>query len=130
MKTREEYVKPYQREFEDFIEYATNVCRDAGYNSIDEAYITIMNQPAASDEDVDSFNGWNTADQYWIARLTQGIYEYEKPLIKAHKRYDRIIERLASKNKYNPVVAEELLEMKRREERVRRYLEEAKQEEN
>ena len=99
MKTREEYVKPYQREFEDFIEYATNVCRDAGYNSIDEAYTTIMNQPAASDEGVGSFNGWNTADQYWIARLTQGIYEYEKPLIKAHRRYDRILEKLASKNK-------------------------------
>jgi hypothetical protein len=98
MKSRFEYIREYLTDYEDFIDYVADVCRDAGYSSIDDAYVAISNR-SANDEDVGSFNGYETAEDYWIMTLIEGIYEYEKQLIRAHKRYDRILEKLASKNK-------------------------------
>jgi hypothetical protein len=124
MKSREEYVRPYQVDLEQFIEHVADVCREAGYSSIDDAYESILSHPI-SEENAYQFNGWNSEEDYWIMSMIDGIYEYEKEFYRAHKHYDRIIERLVSKHKYIPVVAEELIEMKRRDERARRYLEEA-----
>lgn len=123
MKSREEYVRPYQVELEEYVQYIADVCQAAGYSSIDDAYDSILNKPV-SDEEPTPFNGWQTAEDYYIMSLIDGIYDYEKQFYRAHKRYDRIIERLANRNKYNPVVAEEILKMKRRDERVKAYLEE------
>lgn len=104
MKTRFEYIRQYLNNYEEYIDYVASVCRDAGYSSIDDAYVAISNR-SASDEDVGPFNGYKTAEDYWIMTLIEGIYEYEKQLIRAHKRYDRILERLASKNKASAEVA-------------------------
>lgn len=125
MKTREEYVRPYQVELEQFVEHVHDICQAAGYTSIDDAYESILKHPI-SEENAYQFNGWNSAEDYWIMSFIDGIYEYEKQFYRAHKRYDQIIERLASKPKFknNPFVAEELLEMKERDERVRALLEE------
>jgi len=96
MKSRYEYVREYFNDYDDYIDYVADVCRDAGYSSIDDAYVAISNR---YDEDVGSFNGYMTAEDYWIMTLIDGIYDYEKRLIRAHKRYDRILEKLANKNK-------------------------------
>lgn len=103
MKTRYEYVREYLNDYEEYIDYVADVCRDAGYSSIDDAYVAISNR-SASDEDATPFNGYKTAEDYWIMTLIDGIYEYEKSLIRAHKKYDEILEKLASKNK---LIAEE-----------------------
>jgi hypothetical protein len=85
MKTREEYVKPYKEELEQFVKHVADVCRDMGYSSVDDAYQNTRND--------------------WLLAYIDGIYEYEKQLIRAHKRYDRILEKLASKKK---LIAEEV----------------------
>jgi len=96
MKSRFEYIRQYIIDYDEYIEYVADVCRDAGYSSIDDAYVAISNR---CDEDVGSFNGYKTAEDYWIMTLIDGIYEYEKQLVRAYKRYDRILEKLANKNK-------------------------------
>lgn len=124
MKTRYEYVRQYLNDYDDYIDYVADVCREAGYSSIDDAYVAISNR---CDEEPTPFNGYKTAEDYWVMTLIEGIYDYEKQLIKAHKKYDRILEKLASKKNLinNKVLADELFEMKRRDERFRARLEEA-----
>lgn len=124
MKARYEYVRQYLNDYDDYIDYVADVCREAGYSSIDDAYVAISNR---CDEEPTPFNGYKTAEDYWVMTLIEGIYDYEKQLIKAHKRYDRILEKLASKKNLinNKVLADELFEMKRRDERFRARLEEA-----
>jgi hypothetical protein len=124
MKTRYEYVRQYLNDYDDYIDYVADVCREAGYSSIDDAYVAISNR---CDEEPTPFNGYKTAEDYWVMTLIEGIYDYEKQLIKAHKRYDRILEKLTSKKNLinNKVLADELFEMKRRDERFRARLEEA-----
>ena len=98
MKTRYEYIRQYLIDYEDYIDYIAGVCRDAGYSSIDEAFESIMKH-SISDENAYLFNGWNSEEDYWIMTLIEGIYEYEKQLIRAYKRYDEILEKLAEKKK-------------------------------
>lgn len=79
MKTREQYIKPYLEDLEDYVESVEKACKAFGYKNIDDAYQNSMND--------------------WLLGYIDGIYEYEKQLIRAHKKYDRILEKLASKNK-------------------------------
>lgn len=102
MKTRQQYVKPYEEDLEEYVESVEDACKALGYQSIDDAYE-------------------NTTNNQLLAYI-DGIYEFEKQLIRAHRRYDKILERLASKNK---LIAEEVLKMKRRDEYIKAYLEEA-----
>jgi len=125
MKTRYEYIRQYLNDYDDYIDYVADVCREAGYSSIDDAYVAISNR---CDEEPTPFNGYKTAEDYWVMTLIEGIYDYEKQLIRAHKRYDRILEKLARKKKLiakNKILTDELFEMKRRDERFRARLEEA-----
>ena len=98
MKTRFEYVRQYHNDYEEYIDYVASVCRDAGYNSIDDAYDSILNKPV-SDEEPTPFNGWETAEDYYIMSLIDGIYDFEKQFYRAHRRYDRILEKLACRKK-------------------------------
>ncbi|KKH15666.1 hypothetical protein [Methanosarcina mazei] len=99
MKTREEYTKTYLDDLENFVKIVDNECKEAGYKTINEAYETILNKPSLCHEITDNYNGYNSEEDYALINLIEGIYEYEKPLFKAHCRYDRILEKLVISGK-------------------------------
>lgn len=99
VKTREEYTKTYLNDLENFVKIVDNACKEAGYKTISEAYETISNKPSLCHEITNNYNGYNSEEDFILMNLIEGIYEYEKPLFKAHSRYDRILEKLIINDK-------------------------------